>query len=41
MEGNASTKGGSDDQECGRQCWALAQDHVAHRLERRSADLGE
>ena len=24
---NASTKGESDDQECGRQCWASAQIH--------------
>ena len=38
---NAPTKSEPGDQECGRQCWALAQDHEAHGMERRSADLGE
>ena len=31
----------SDDQECGRQCWALALDHEARSVERRSTDLVE
>ena len=41
MEGNSSTQRESDDQKCGRQCWAFAQNHEAHSMERRSPDLEE
>ena len=41
MEELHQHKGESDDQECGRQCWAFAQDHEARSMERRSADLEE
>ena len=37
----ASTKGESNDQECGRWRRSFAQDHEAHSMERRSADLEE
>ena len=45
MEELHQHKGESDDQECGRQCWAFAQNLKAYSMEgergRRSADLGK
>ena len=35
----ASAKGESDDQECGRQCWASAQNHEAHNIWRGGAQI--
>ena len=38
---DASAKGGANDQECGRQCWAFAQTHEANTMEDRITDPGE
>ena len=38
---DASAKGGANDQECGRQCWAFAPNHEANAMVERNTDLGE
>ena len=39
--GDASAKGGEDDQECKRECWTSSQKHNANDVEGMSTDLGE
>ena len=39
--GDASAKGGEDDQECGRECLTSSQNHKANDVEVRSTDLVE
>ena len=41
MEGMHQHKVAQMNQECGRQCWAFAQNHEANTMEERSTDLGE
>ena len=39
--GDASAKGGEDDQECRRECWTSSHDHKANYVEGRSTDVEE